>query len=134
MSSLKSSDFEFLNILGKGSSGIVYKALKKNTQELFAIKSTSRLLNDLFEIELLEKLKHPNIVQLIGFYTSEQNIFMIMEYCHKGSLDKAGILAETEASTFIGQVYECQMLKKSNHFRSLKDWPIYMTKVLFIGI
>lgn len=97
-------NFRIICSLGKGASGIVYKAQNLKTGGIVAIKATQPSENDLFEIDILKRIQHPNIVQLLGFHKTSDRIFMIMEFCDKGSLDKLGALSEEVASLYIGQV------------------------------
>jgi serine/threonine-protein kinase ULK2 len=63
------------------------------TREQVAIKSVSRsiLTTKLFEnlqseIEILKRLSHKHITQLIDIIRAERNIYLIMEFCKGGDL------------------------------------------------
>ncbi|GAW82197.1 CDK-related protein kinase 6 [Plasmodium gonderi] len=66
------SDFEFLCVIGKGTYGIVYKALDKEEKKLVAIKKIINLCDDnygisksiLRELTILQKINHKNIIKL----------------------------------------------------------------------
>jgi serine/threonine protein kinase len=89
-----SLDFEFIGpykivqVLGQGGMGTVYKGVHAKTQEPAAIKvialamaqqSRFRRRFDA-EIQTLLRLKHPNIVQLIGVGEEKGLLFYSMEY------------------------------------------------------
>ncbi|CAG9473309.1 CDK-related protein kinase 6, putative [Plasmodium vivax] len=66
------SNFEFLCVIGKGTYGIVYKALDKHENQLVAIKKIINLCDDnygisksiLRELTILQKIRHKNIINL----------------------------------------------------------------------
>jgi len=80
--------------LGSGSYGDVYYTTKKNSNLIFATKklnkkrtmSPSHKSYFLNEIEILKTTDHENIIKLHEFKNSENNFYMIMEYCNGGSL------------------------------------------------
>lgn len=88
MSSSKSKDqqpninnYEFNEKIGSGSYANVFRATKKDTKEIFAIKvvlKTQILRNSLTvdnlisEIYLLKRLKHRNVVQMFDFCWDEK--------------------------------------------------------------
>lgn len=39
------------------------------------------------EIEILNKIKHENIVRILDFKKSDNNWYLIFEYCEHGDLD-----------------------------------------------
>lgn len=90
----KITDFEILDKLGEGSFGKVYKAKHKKTNVIYAIKSIDKLNKNnqegkpyfRREIEIMYKVKHPNIVRLYGHFEDDQNIYFVLEYIPKGNL------------------------------------------------
>ncbi|XP_074651945.1 serine/threonine-protein kinase ULK3-like isoform X2 [Tubulanus polymorphus] len=90
-------DYVFAEKLGSGTYATVYKAFRKDLsrREVVAVKcveksslTKSSTENLLTEIEILKKLKHANIVQLIDFQWDDKYIYLIMEYCSGGDLSK----------------------------------------------
>jgi hypothetical protein len=81
-------------ILGYGITGVVRKAIHKETGAEYAIKTLS--LARIETVEGLEQLKeelgilmqldHPNIVKLEGIYESEDEIFLVQELLSGGDL------------------------------------------------
>jgi len=53
------------------------------------------------EVNLWKQLSHPNIVKFIDFSETSNNIYLFLEYCNGGDLDKLiksrGKLSESEA-------------------------------------
>ncbi|CAD8133760.1 unnamed protein product [Paramecium octaurelia] len=78
--------FSLKAIIGKGSYGTVYLGKHETSQKLVAIKVIDRRNVDFDiqsqEIAIMKKLNHPNIVQLIDFVISVNNLYIITEYCN----------------------------------------------------
>ena len=80
--------------IGKGCYGEVFLTSKQGSKEKYATKridkkkvgdqgSKKYLIN---EIDILEKVKHPNIIKLCDKQETLQYYFLIMEYCNGGTL------------------------------------------------
>ena len=111
------SNYQLGDLLGRGASGSVYRALNFLTGETVAIKSVSLLslppssLPDIMsEIDLLKNLNHPNIVKYKGFARDKDNLWIVLEYCENGSLQtilkKFGKFPESLVAVYISQVLE----------------------------
>lgn len=111
------SNYQLGDLLGRGASGNVYRALNFLTGETVAIKSISLLslppssLPDIMsEIDLLKNLNHANIVKYKGFARDKENLWIILEYCENGSLQtilkKFGKFPESLVAVYISQVLE----------------------------
>jgi len=79
--------YEFGNVLGQGTYGIVYKAKHKETGDIVAIKQIKLEKEDdgmpstaVREISLLQNLKHPNIVELKEVIFNKQQLYLVFEY------------------------------------------------------
>lgn len=73
--------------IGRGNFGSVYHGLWKNTE--VACKSIAdKLISEqiLDEAGMLQRLRHPHVVQFYGVYKEDGNVFMVMEYLRKGDL------------------------------------------------
>lgn len=90
-----SVDFEVLEKIGQGSFGVIRKVRKKSTGEILARKEISyksmsdREKNQLHaEIQVLERLQHPNIVRYVSRYhiKDSRDLHLYMEYCSSGDL------------------------------------------------
>lgn len=85
--------FAITETIGEGSSGIVRKAVKRETGEEFAVKSVdkSQLSDDDFqvlqlEIEILSHVDHPNIVKTYDIYDEPTHVHIVMELMSGGEL------------------------------------------------
>lgn len=107
-----------MRTLGKGSFGKVKLALHAISGEKVAIKvlERSKLLKDddmmrvRREVDILSKVRHPNIVQLYETVETEKYFFFIMEYAEEGELSEyietRERLSEEEAAKFFRQLIE----------------------------
>lgn len=83
------SDLEFKEIIGQGSSCTVYKGIYK--EKKVAIKLMKKNSKDNFmkefnrEVQTLSKLRHPNLVMLIGACVGEQ-CCIVTEFCAGNTL------------------------------------------------
>ena len=79
--------YEFLDKLGRGSYGQVFKAKEVATGALVAIKQIQKDKMDKYElhelreeIEIMRTCQHPNIVELYDIIEDTQQLFLVMEY------------------------------------------------------
>jgi hypothetical protein len=89
-------DYQLLNELGRGGMGAVYKANDYRRDRIVAMKilpgelAYTRTFMQRFEreIETLQRLRHPNIVQMYDVGEVEELRFYCMEYVDGGSVEK----------------------------------------------
>lgn len=81
--------------IGYGSFSIIYKGFKvashNEPRRAIAIKQITKIIDNKYfnnEINLMKKLKHPNILQLIDVTKTKGSIYLILEYCNGGDLSK----------------------------------------------
>ncbi|XP_054159394.1 serine/threonine-protein kinase ULK3-like [Oppia nitens] len=92
-------DYQFGELIGKGTYGTVYKATKKCTTrtssggEVVAIKcvqktglSKQSIDNIVNEISITKRVRSPFIVQLLDFNWNDNYIYLIFEFCSGGCL------------------------------------------------
>ena len=80
--------------IGRGGFGEVWKVNHKKTNDLYVIKVLDKsklkiqnLIKQLnLEIEIMYKVHHPHIMQLINHFEDDDNFFMIMPYASRGQL------------------------------------------------
>ena len=83
----KVGDYVLIDQIGKGTFSQVTRAIHLITNQLVAVKilDKSKIEDDvdleriLREIEILEKISHPNIVQIYEVYSTIHNYYIIME-------------------------------------------------------
>ncbi|XP_078444600.1 VH1-interacting kinase isoform X3 [Wolffia australiana] len=85
-------DFSSSTLIGKGSFGEILKACWRGTpvavKRILPSLSDDRLVTQDFrhEVNLLVKLRHPNIVQFLGAVTQRKPLMLITEYLRGGDL------------------------------------------------
>lgn len=110
------SQYQFLEMIGSGASGTVYKALFIPMNLQVAIKvidkklQSNQYLNTFMEISLLKRTDHPLIAHIFDFFEDERKLYIVMEYIDNGSLldyinEKHG-LPLSEAQFFFKQLVE----------------------------
>ncbi|KAJ4728337.1 Leucine-rich repeat receptor-like protein kinase [Melia azedarach] len=86
------------NVIGMGATGIVYKAEMSRLNTTVAVKKLWRSRADIEtestgdffgEVNVLGKLRHRNIVRLLGFLHNDTNMMIVYEYMHNGNLGEA---------------------------------------------
>ena len=83
-----SSSYEIVSELGRGAFSTVYKIRHIQTNQDFCLKiiNIKKTQDKYNEINLLQKLSHPNLVEFISSFTDDNGIYIIMEYCQYGDL------------------------------------------------
>lgn len=83
------------NVIGMGATGTVYKAEVPRSNTVVAVKKLWRSGADIEtgsssdfvgEVNLLGKLRHRNIVRLLGFLHNDSDMMILYEYMQNGSL------------------------------------------------
>lgn len=76
--------------LGRGSFGIVYKAVSRKDGNVVALKSVNAIRRDvtLKEFEILRKLNNPNIVKYYRLIEEPDRTWLVMEYVEGISLQE----------------------------------------------
>ncbi|KAJ3451287.1 protein kinase [Anaeramoeba flamelloides] len=113
------NDYLIGDIIGEGSYGKVHLATHVPTQELVAIKSINKsrfqlrekyTIQFFRELEILEKLDHPNIIRFFDFVETKTSWLIVQEYSNGGELFDYLVqnkkLKETVARKYFGQLLE----------------------------
>ncbi|CCE61985.1 hypothetical protein TPHA_0B03130 [Tetrapisispora phaffii CBS 4417] len=85
-------DFEYLEKLGEGNYGQVFKVLHKTTGIIMALKKikleleTSKLNQISMELEVLHNCNSPYVIDFYGAFFVEGTVYICMEYMDGGSL------------------------------------------------
>ena len=88
------SDFQLLQVLGKGSFGKVILVRKKGNQRLYAMKVLSKpnvvmrkqVAHTRTERQVLGEVECPFIVKLHAAFQCERKLYLVLDYCAGGEL------------------------------------------------
>ena len=82
-------DIDYRNPLGEGAYGAVYKATRKNSNEVYAIKripiydlnedEIKQIEEEMTSMNLLKECE--NSINFFGYFKEEKYIYLIMELC-----------------------------------------------------
>jgi serine/threonine protein kinase len=89
--------YRVLDVLGRGGMGTVYRGTHVKTEATVALKVIATSLADqerfrrrfATEVETLKRLKHPHIVQLLGYGEEQGHLFYAMEYVSGKTLSES---------------------------------------------
>ncbi|XAR50687.1 Non-specific serine/threonine protein kinase [Bertholletia excelsa] len=84
--SSSTSAFSDSNLLGHGTYGSVYYGLLQDQEVAVKRMTATKTKEFMAEMKVLCKVHHTNLVELIGYATSEDELFLVYEYAQKGSL------------------------------------------------
>lgn len=107
-----SSEYDVGDQAGEGTQGVVFRATRKKTGVVRAIKKVPKksvcMDKFRFEIELMKRLDHPNIIKLYETFDDRSSTYLVMELCSGGELfDKVveqGSLSESEAALVLQEI------------------------------
>ncbi|OMO85278.1 hypothetical protein CCACVL1_10296 [Corchorus capsularis] len=90
--SLATDNFKDVGKLGQGGFGGVYKGFLKDLNSHVAIKRVSSgskqgIKEYASEVKIISRLRHRNLVQLIGWCHDKKELLLVYEYMPNGSLD-----------------------------------------------
>ncbi|KAK2973735.1 hypothetical protein RJ640_019735 [Escallonia rubra] len=96
-----------------GSTGIVFKAEIHRPHSVAAVKKFWRSEADmetgddlLADVNLLGRLRHRNIVRLLGYLHNETDIMMVNEYMPNGNLGEAIHGKQAGKMTVVGVIFK----------------------------
>ena len=82
--------YNIKGLIGKGEFSEIFKGREKESIEFLAIKRVDKSRMDVVvaEVQILHKLKNPHILRFIDWYETRNNLWLILEYCTGGDLEK----------------------------------------------
>jgi len=84
---IQPQEIEIKELLGTGNFGSVYRGIWFGSQvALKMLKNQQKSF--LGEVMLLKSLTHPNVVRFLGVVQKNSEFYIVLEYMHKGSLDR----------------------------------------------
>ena len=90
-------NYKKLNLIGEGNSSQIYRVRNEITDSIKAMKlikkseietGTEEEKEIINEINILQKMDHPNILKIFEFYSNKENYALILEQCSGGDLYK----------------------------------------------
>eukprot|EP01103_Thecamoeba_quadrilineata_P010528 TRINITY_DN229_c0_g3_i1.p1 TRINITY_DN229_c0_g3~~TRINITY_DN229_c0_g3_i1.p1 ORF type:complete len:784 (+),score=170.24 TRINITY_DN229_c0_g3_i1:73-2424(+) len=103
--------------LGKGTFSVVRLGINKKTGKKSAIKIINKKITNIetkqmleTEINILQRVDHPNVIGLQSMYETKTHLFLVMEYVEGGELFdriiERGCFSEKDAANIIRQILE----------------------------
>lgn len=79
---IEESDIKFTNtLLGRGSFGSVILSIWKNTEVAVKKMKASEEMKYIYrEINVMDKIRHPNLISIMGICSAESHFYIVMEY------------------------------------------------------
>lgn len=129
--------------LGRGSSATVYLGYHKTKKIKVAVKKfefnasdTKVMRRAKREIDLLQRLSHPNIIKLYDVYndTKKNDIYLFLEYCPRGSmktfLGKGGYIEEIHVHKLVKQMVSAlkYLIHSGIYHRDIKPQNLLLSK------
>ncbi|XP_068228277.1 serine/threonine-protein kinase PLK4 [Palaemon carinicauda] len=110
-------EYDVSEQLGRGGFAVVFRARCRNTGQEVAIKKIDKgkiaaggLINRVRqEVTIHSQLSHPAILKLFAFFEDQLFVYLVLELCHKGELQKyirslGRVLTEDEAREYLRQI------------------------------
>jgi len=144
---IRSADLVMLGRLGKGASAVVRQMLYAPDFTIYAVK-TIPLFDDALrqylksELHVLTGVRHPHLLRLLGCYSEDANITLVLEHMNRGDLQgwlepKSGSESGTSGTTLCeaalrivakGVLHGLHALHAKNHIhRDLKPANILLS-------
>jgi serine/threonine protein kinase len=92
----KVGHYSLMEIIGKGNYSEVYSTIDTKNNQILAIKCISKSkfgkkhqqVNLKRELEILHKMKHPNIIGLKNYINNPKNYYIVLEFCNGCNLEE----------------------------------------------
>ncbi|XP_048624291.1 cysteine-rich receptor-like protein kinase 45 isoform X2 [Brassica napus] len=86
---IRAATNEFSDLIGRGRCGSLYKGNLQSGQEIAVKILCNRYYREfLNEVNLLPKLRHKNLIHLLGFCSEQGQDFLVYEFMPNSSLDQ----------------------------------------------
>lgn len=128
--------YEFVKDLGKGGFGQVFLAKEKISNRLVAIKQLNnqdKTEQDkiIHEIQVVAKFNHPNIVSYLHHFFQDELLFLVMEYCARGSLRDVIANKKIDSVNILRWITELSETLQVVHERRIVHHDIKPDNILF---
>ncbi|KAJ7548575.1 hypothetical protein O6H91_07G017700 [Diphasiastrum complanatum] len=81
-------DFRETNMIGQGAYSSVFRGNLQDQEVAIKRMKATKSKEFLAELKVLSRVHHTNLVELIGYATSEEELFLVYEYAENGALSK----------------------------------------------
>ncbi|CAG9326813.1 unnamed protein product [Blepharisma stoltei] len=114
--SVSCSDFHPIKVIGKGGFSTVSEVRKKDTGELFAVKTIDKefikregkITQILTEKDIMSRISHPFIVKMHWAFQTKNNLHLVLDFCPGGELffhlHNLGRFTEDQAKFYFGEI------------------------------
>jgi protein kinase len=106
--------YKIIDQVGKGTFGVVFKAINKTTNEVVAIKRMNKKFKSwdeamsLREVKSLRKLNHPNVIKLKEVIRVNDELSFVFDYLDKNLFDlikvRTSPLPESQIKLYMHQI------------------------------
>jgi serine/threonine-protein kinase ULK/ATG1 len=85
-----SHGYEFLEEIGHGGEGEVYRVRSQRYNEIFAAKVLAGIhsLEEVTEFESIRRICHTNVIRCYDAFAEENRVILVYEYCRGGTLEE----------------------------------------------
>lgn len=134
--------YDLGKVIGRGAFSVVREGIRKEDKKKYAVKCISKSKIDKKELALLEreidimkKLNHPNIIQLMEVIDTPDTLYLIIEYAGGGELFDAivnkGQYSENDAAKIVKQILEAIQFVH-DHGIAHRDLKVFNIKIYSI--
>ncbi|KAG1714523.1 Muscle M-line assembly protein unc-89 [Nymphon striatum] len=109
------SNYDIGDEIGRGTQGIIYHVVKRDTGSSYASK-VMRSSDNKFkewmnnEMDVMSQLNHPRLVRLCDAYETDKSLSLVTEFCGGGELlnhiISKGTLTESDVAHYVRQILE----------------------------
>eukprot|EP01132_Coremiostelium_polycephalum_P004193 gene4193-5248_t len=108
--------FTISHLVGKGGFGKVHQVIKKDTGQIYALKTLTKnhiilkksALNTIAEKDILKRINHPFIVKLHYAFQNEKKLYLVMDFINGGQLfyhlQKESMFSENQVRFYIAEL------------------------------
>ncbi|TXG68818.1 hypothetical protein EZV62_003753 [Acer yangbiense] len=101
--------FSDSSLLGHGTYGSVYYGVLRNQEVAIKRMTATKSKEFMAEMKILCKVHHTNLVELIGYAATDDELFLIYEYAQKGSLRSHLHDPQNKGHTFLSWIMRVQI-------------------------